>query len=295
MHPAIWNRSGSGGWLTLLCLTGLAWNPSYARSYEALLTHLYDTHREALRAKFSPEYNSLCSQYAIDSSDTLNQRTLLMPMLIHKLMTTSNALDGARGGILETVYFWHWNSPNPRHRILRLPDSTKLTKLPPPKGFGKYKSSADIDRLPAIFLKDMVADSPGYSHPSYGDFYTFGWCSEREMSFSLLAATMGYKFKIKQFDIHVWSELLVDLKTNDGSRRQMVLAFDNTFDTFEGYPLRGPIKTWEQDIGSGKQIKLYNSVPRTPRQIAALGQLDISEMATHRIEEATTRWLASTD
>ena len=66
------------------------------------------------------------------------------------------------------------------------------------EGYKKYKSAADADRRPYLYLKDLVSKKNKYYHPECSGFYTFGWCSEREMAFNCLLAIMGYKCKIKQ-------------------------------------------------------------------------------------------------
>ncbi|MBN1348103.1 hypothetical protein JXJ21_01705 [candidate division KSB1 bacterium] len=131
---------------------------------------------------------------------------------MHDLFTGISAQNYVSGGILQIPYFWHWIDPNPRHEIVFSENSTKLIKLKPPDEFSKYKSYADIDRTPCLYLSDLLSDEPKYYHEQCSEFYTFGWCSEREMAFNTLVELFGYKSKIKQEEIHTWTAVLTKFK-----------------------------------------------------------------------------------
>ena len=148
----------------------------------------------------------------------------------HQLPTGSGAADGARGGYLGIPYFWHWIEPNPRHEIIILPDSVLLSTLSPPASYERYQSFADIDRLPALYLGDLVSEVPKYSHPICGAFFSFGWCSEREMAYVVLMRALGYPGKVKQSGIHTRSALWCSFRHVEGHTVILEAHVDNTFD-----------------------------------------------------------------
>ena len=181
--------------------------------------------------------------------------------------------------------------PNPRHFLLHLPDSAKLIAMKPPRGFEKYKSFADIDRLPSLYLADAVAPQPAYFHPLCGEMYTFGWCSEREMAFNTLLSLLGYDCKIKQQGIHVWTEMLLKPTASDTSRTLRVLSFDNTFNKVGFRKLREAYQAWKGDVGNGAQVKWYNSVAHSTMQLNAVKSIEVKDPARQRIEQEILLWL----
>lgn len=254
------------------------------------LDTLYARRGQGPATPLEPRYRALCRSLGIPSGSEANRRALQPLLFRHALLTTTDAVDCRHGGILWTTYLWHWTSPNPRHGLRRLPDSTLLAKLPPPPGYGRYKTWADVDRLPSLYLGDLAAEKEGYWHPRCGEVLTFGWCSEREMAASLLWAAGGYRVKIKQEGIHVWSEVLLDLAGPDGRARPSVIALDHTFDTVEGRPLRGTPEAWASDFGSGAQVAWYNRMARSPEEIRKVEAITVSRGASLRIYTQVDAW-----
>ncbi len=237
------------------------------------------------------EYLAFCTDRWINFADTSNMRSYYFIQFVHELMTGSSATDCAVGGILRIPYFWHWVNPNPRYSIVRLPDSISLADVDPPAQAGQYKSLADIDRTPVIYLSDLVTVQPGYSHPGCGDFHTFGWCSEREMAFCTLMKTLGYRCKTTQSGIHTWSEVLLTFMDFDSNKVCLQCQVDNTFNMI-GWKLvpDSALADWEQEVGDRTQIEWYNRVIRSDSELQSVRDIVVSDSAAFRIRRAIARY-----
>jgi hypothetical protein len=265
---------------------------AYSVSVPEFFNQLYIQNQKAINSVFSGLYGQLCAQIDVDPHNADNRKAVTAILFYHQLLTTTDAVDCTKGGILKTVYFWHWTDPNPRHSIRRLPDSALLVRLSPAEGYKKYRSFADMDRLPDLYLSDLFTENPNYTHPDCGAFYTFGWCSEREMAFCSLLSAMKITGKIKQEGIHVWSEVLLELSD---SRKQMqfcAITADNTFNSVNSYELKSSIDAWKKDFGSGAQVAYYNKVAKSAEQQASIQKLDISASVERRIKIAVAGWLS---
>ena len=219
---------------------------------------------------------------------------ILTNFFYNNLFTSDNASDCTAGGILNIPYFWHWVEPNPRHQIIFKPDSKLLKLVGPPNGFEKYKSYADVDRLPRLYLSDLVSESPKFCHPSCGCFFTFGWCSEREMAFTLLMTTLGYECKVKQVGIHVWSEIYLRLvgKNRKNKKDNRVIAkIDNTMNSVVFLNAETDYAKWKKDFGNGTHVKWYNSNAHSATEISAVKSIQISKSAEKRIENLVNEWI----
>lgn len=266
-----------------------------ASSYKQMLQDVYSKNRPGIKGALGQSYFSLCKINNLNPDDSVIERNILFPMFVHKLLTTSSAFDCASGGVLKTVYFWHWKTPNPRHSIIHLPDSIRLTGVRPPSGFSKYKSFADIDRFPIQYLSDLVTENASYLHPDCGAFYTFGWCSEREMSFGVLLGLYDFKYKIKQSGIHVWTDVLASVSQNSGVEINLILSFDNTFDSFKWDLLRISEDRWRKDIGVGSQIVTYNRIAKSKAQMNGVESILISGSVVDRIDRSVVEWAKSSN
>ena len=249
---------------------------------DTLFIELYSNYRETSRSEFA----RFCNKFGIDSSNIDIQKSYYEVNFYHDLLTGNGATNCIKGGFLEIPYFWHWINPNPRHKILMLPDSIPLSSVNPPAEFARYKSHADIDRVPSIFLADLVTDRPRYYHRDCGAFYTFGWCSEREMSFCFILSGNDYRCKIKQEGIHTWSEVLIPFSNNNGEERMIVAMVDNTFNMIEYSLLDENISQdkWLEEYGSGSDIEWYNQVFRSEDQKKKINGLKISEEVKSKIK-----------
>lgn len=277
-----------------LCLPALPGRGAEGVPISAFLDTAFVNNRPGIETRLAPRYASLCRALGVPDTAALNRDALMPLLFLHALLTTRDAVDCRTGGILATTYLWHWVSPNPRHALRRLPDSALLTRLPPPPGYGKYKSWADVDRLPALYLGDLFGYPARYWHPACGEIRTFGWCSEREMAFGALMASRGIRFKIKQEGIHVWTEVLLDLRRKDGKARPSVVALDHTFDTVEGWPLKGAAAAWARDFGDGAQVGWYNQVAHSREQVRKVQALVVEPGAGIRIHERIRSWQKNT-
>jgi hypothetical protein len=169
---------------------------------------------------------------------------------------------------------------------MHIPESVKLKSVNPPREFGRYKTYADIDRVPSLFLSDLVTDKPKYYREDCGYFHTFGWCSEREMAYTALLKCLGYKGKIKQSGIHTWSESIARFIKDDSTNSYMIAKVDNTFNTISWKSIDSTriISEWLTDYGSGSQIEWYNKVAKSIEQQNKLQLITPSRSAIGRID-----------
>ncbi len=278
------------GIVFLMLITSAVAEASIPDFFNELFTAV-QTEYSAFRAA---EFAEFCAENQLAAADPVNQETFFRVNFLHDLLTTSGAADCARGGFLRIPYFWHWIQPNPRHLITSLPEAKLLTAVKPPAPYERYASFADIDRVPALYLGDLVAEAPGYSHPHCGSFFSFGWCSEREMAFTALVVAWGYAGKIWQSGIHTYSVVCGEFKKTDGSAVVLAADVDNTFASISWHRIPGtmPQDQWLTDIGAGAQIAWYNRQARSPGQITALQETPVGAEARARISRLVRQALA---
>jgi len=262
----------------LLATTATAGLPSFFDQLYAEYSAEYAEHTD-------DSYVALCAELGLDSADTANRQIFGEVSFLHDLITGAAAENCRRRGILQIPYFWHWVDPNPRHSIVSLPDSVPLVRVPPPSGFERYQSHADVDRVPALFFSNLVTDEPRYAHEDCGQFFTFGWCSEREMAFVSLMGCLGYQGKVCQSGIHSWSELWCEFAESEGKSVGVIARADNTFDSLEWLPAPSGIsmEEWLADTGQGADAGWYNRTARSERQRRALEEIEVSDIAAERI------------
>jgi len=272
----------------VLATTAVAGLPSFFDELYAEYSAEYAEHTNG-------DYLALCSELGLDSASAANQRLFGEVSFLHDLITGVAAENCRSGGMLRIPYFWHWVEPNPRHSIVSLPDSVSLVDVPSPSGYERYKSAADLDRVPELFFSDLVTDEPRYAHESCGQFFTFGWCSEREMAFVSMMGCLGYEGKVCQSGIHSWSELWCEFAANHGRSVRVIARVDNTFDSLEWFPvpLGISLDEWLADVGQGADVDWYNSTARSERQRRALDEIEVSEIAAARIRALVSEALMS--
>jgi hypothetical protein len=259
-----------------------------AKSSPALLVFVDDLFSGML-PQYEPyrsvQLGRFCDEFNLDCDDSV-KRSFLRIYFLHDLLTGNGASNCVSGGFLRIPYFWHWVTPNPRHSIMLLPDSLRLSSLPPPERFAKYRTYADIDRPPSMFLADLLSVHPKYYHPDCGAFYTFGWCSEREMAFSALTKVLGYDCKIVQRGIHTWSEVWFSCVSRDSSTANILIRVDNTFDliSWKRAPLEVSQVSWRSDVGRGSTIGWYNRTAAAEQELRAIRELSIERNVADRIE-----------
>lgn len=276
-----------GGCLLICILLSFAATPPTGadQSVPEFFRQLFADIRSDYASVRASEYAHFCASQGLDQSSAVNEETYLRIRFFHDLLTCTNARDCTRGGILEIPYFWHWIDPNPRHSILLLPDSLLLSDLPPPQPYEQYQTYADVDRVPALYLGDLVSSTPKYAHPACGSFFTFGWCSEREMSFVAMTSLLGHVGKIRQSGIHTYSELWCEFESSTGNVLVLSARVDNTFDSVQWQSLLPGTSqdSWLRDVGAGTQITWYNRKARSQSQSDALRTTKVTSEARERI------------
>jgi hypothetical protein len=175
---------------------------------------------------------------------------------------------------------------------MKLPDKTILTELEPPNGFSRYKTFADVDRVPSLFLADLVSENPNYLHTNCGEFYTFGWCSEREMAFCLILSLAGFQGKIRQEGIHVWSSFWITFINDEGKDLSLVANVDNTFDILT-WSITPEIKKekWIKEHKGNQSLKWYNGRARSKDEINSVEQIKVGNRAMKRIDKQVSDYL----
>jgi len=251
---------------------------------------LYEENKARIKPVLLPIAANGLKKTGLNAASLKDEDKILRIMFFHLLFTSTNAVDCTDGGILNIPYFWHWVNPNPRHALIYLPTSKPLIKTKAPEAFSKYHSYADVDRTPSLYMSNLVTDSPLFSHPKCGRFFTFGWCSEREMAFSNLLSLYGYKVKIKQEGIHVWSEVLVDIQ-EEKEIKKIILTVDNTFNVIDFRMLKASETEWLQDLGTGAQVLWYNRKALSPDERQKVKSISVSTEAVARISGLVNEWL----
>lgn len=175
---------------------------------------MYYQYRNEIEKEYKEEYKKFTTKNRIQHNNTKNKEIFYKLFFYHKLFTTNQAIDCAKSGILEIPYFWI----SDRHRI----EYTKKSQL--------------RERIPKNFLEDLVSDTPTFSHPDCGKFYTFGWCSEREMSYTAILKNIGFTCKIKAAGAHCWTTVSVKMLNHNNIEKEYTIKIDNTFETFYTIP-----------------------------------------------------------
>jgi hypothetical protein len=189
----------------------------------------------------------------------------------HLLLTSRGARDANTYGALQLPYFWNYGEENTRDSIYSTEQNKPLRKLPPPKGFEKYQSYASVDRTPVLFWTDAAFDHAKYQYMGT-KFYSFGWCSEREMAFKAWLNLQGIKSTICFSGIHVWNEVeLPELP-------DYYIKADNTFNEFTLLPKKDMPKRDAND----KYLNWYNL---QGAGVTVKNQLRLLTVSTHRAKE----------
>jgi hypothetical protein len=184
--------------------------------------------------------------YKLSGDDSLDMIVKKLAYM-HMLLTCHYSVDGDTSGGFGIPYFWNYTDHNPREHIVNLKKGKPLNQL----------GIATQDRTPLIFWGDYMTDEPQYSYEHISAFYSFGWCSEREMAFKAWLGVAGISSKIGIKADHVWAE--VELPGMPG----YFLYIDNTFNRFEVWPesKRPPLEVgnkyidWYNQQGSDKTIR----------------------------------------
>ncbi len=248
---------------------------------------LFENHFQEYSRKYHEAFEQASVQNDISINDSNNLKQYFRIHFFHRLFTCGEAVTGSNTGILKIPYFWHWVDPNPRNEILCVQQNKKLKDLAPPSGFKKYRSFADIDRTPDIFYSDLVSDRPHYYHSVCDSFFTFGWCSEREMAFTLLMENFGLRCKTIAEGNHSWSEIFVIFKNDKGEGTPFEISIDNTFDHiyFKRLNPGTSQSQWMTQKVNRHLPEWYNTVAHSQIQAAKVSNIYVKGIASERIEQ----------
>jgi hypothetical protein len=160
--------------------------------------------------------------YKLTGNDTLDRMVTKLAYM-HLLLTCYYSVDGDTSGGFGIPYFWNYTNHNPREKIVNIHKGKTLREIPA----SANAIMATQDRTPLIFWGDFMSEDPQYSYEHISAFYSFGWCSEREMAYKAWLGVAGIKSTIGIKADHVWTE--VDPPGQSG----YFLFIDNTFNRFE--------------------------------------------------------------
>lgn len=183
--------------------------------------------------------------------------------VLHSLLSSETAKTGSVNPVWGIPYFWHYTNPNPRHSIILFSTGQKLNDVKSPAGFGKYPNLAQVDRSPELFWSDFASEKPRYRYKGLADFYTFGWCSEREMAFKSIANILGFNCTIVISGNHVLS--VVEIEKGSGKW----IRADHTFNAF--YRCNKP------PVPTSTLGKWYNSKASSKKVLAKVKSIRISK------------------
>ena len=253
---------------------------------------LYNRYSASYNRKIDSSYVKLCEELGLEKHNNQNKKQYSQIMFFHDLFTGQYCINFSSGGVFKIPYVFHWTTPNPRHEIISLKDNVKLSSVSPPKEFKQYKTFADIDRIPSLYIGDLFSGEPKYYHPKCGRFYSFGWCSEREMAYNALLSLLGYTCKIKQKGIHTWSEVWLTFYKSDGNSCKIIAVVDNSVDIVEYEKVRDGLTKykWLKDYGEGTQIVWYNRMARSEIQLKKLQNIRIKGKQIKWIEKSVRDW-----
>ncbi len=243
-------------------------------------------------AKIDTTYNSFCENYDLIKNQ-INAKKFYTLKILNEFFTSKTSSDGSIGKILLIPYFWHWVNPNPRHEITLTKTNQKLNAILPPLEFKRYKSYADIDRTPFLFLSELFDEEPKYKHELLEkSFTTFGWCSEREMAFVALIEILGFKAKVITNNGHTWTETLVDFSNNHQKNTKIKIKIDNTYHKFEWSMINDTqAKNWGEEKESTAMALWYNQKSHDKNEHQKIKQYLISKKVIQKIENIFVDYL----
>lgn len=254
-------------------------------SIPAFFEAVVSEHLKELLIIDSSLFNQFCISNDLDRENPKNTEHFYTISFLHKFFTSQNATDGSRGDIVNIPYYWHWVNPNPRYDIFVNKSNLKLSDVKPPKEFSKYRSFADIDRTPYLFLSELFLEKPKYYSSLSDTFSTFGWCSEREMAFVCLLDILGYKGKVIAENNHSWSEFIIPMIDNKKETKEFKVTVDNTFDQMDWNKISpGDIVKWDRYLGTSKLATWYNIKAHSEKEKEQISRFPVSNAAIKRIE-----------
>jgi len=256
------------------------------------LDRLIANHFDDFEKIHTKSYKSNLGTHALSKDNEENFHSYIYLKVLHDLFTSQGASNCALGEIWNIPYMWHWVEPNPRHEIELLSTGKLLSDTETPKGYGRYKSFADLDRAPSIYLGDFFSTTGKFKANGCSSFSGFGWCSEREMSFVALLQIKGYEAKVKSQNGHSWTEAIVPLKNHKGKEQLFKFTIDNTFDkfSFERFS-KNKLLDWKQDLGDSKTKKWYNEKAFSKAEQSAVRNIVVKKAVSRHLEKQVVKYL----
>lgn len=240
----------------------------------------------------STEFITFCTENNLLKSDSLNYKNYYTLKVLHNLFTCNSASNCSKGKILSIPYLWHWITPNPRHQIYSTKTNLLLKQTKAPNEFAKYNSYADIDRTPYLFLSDLLQIEAKYYSEDCDTFFSFGWCSEREMAFTSLCELLGTTSKVVASGNHSWTECIVGMKTNNSNLNYYVVRIDNTFDNIEWNSIsEDEITKWKKEQGKSALAIWYNQKAHSATELKKIEEYIVPSISMQRIESSLLKWL----
>ncbi len=255
-------------------------------------SELCKNHQRDFYLTDSTGFNAFCSDENVNPSDSSNISKYFTIKILHSIFTSHSASNCSRGDVTNIPYQWHWIEPNPRYNIYFASGRKLLKETKPPKEFSKYRSFADIDRTPYLFISDFVSQNLKYYSATCDTFSTFGWCSEREMAFIALLKLLGYEGKVIAEGNHSWSELSISFKLNTGHFQHFKVIVDNTFNRLNLEIMSEEDSVnWKTNIGSSNLAGWYNQKANSKVELDNIKTHLVSAKAMARIESEIVMYL----
>lgn len=263
-----------------------------SKNIPVFFNEVTNNHLENFKKLHQSDYEVFCSENDINAKDTNNINVYFKLRILNDLLSSENASNYSTGKILKIPYMWHWINPNPRHAITLKEKNTTLNTIKPSADFKNYKSFADIDRTPFLYLSELFLETEKYTSTSCENFATFGWCSEREMAFNCLLDALKYTSKVHTEGNHCWTEVLQEFTTTTNSKKSFVIKIDNTFHEFLLNEITTKnIANWKTNVGNSAQAKWYNTTAHSQKEMNKLLAFNPSKKAMIRIENAFINYL----
>ncbi len=252
-------------------------NHKYKSSiFEAYLVELTTVHQKSFEKIYADEYITFCMEHNLIEEHISNKKKYFQLKILHDLFSSSSAKNNSIGSILPIPYMWHWCNPNPRHTIQFMESNTYLVNQKPSQEFGNYKTFADIDRTPYLYLSDLMSENIKYKNETHPEILTFGWCSEREMAFNSILKILGYQAKIFTKDNHCWTETLTHFMDKNNQKVILNTQIDNTFHQFNIKKINLiQQKKWPTDFGNLSMGKWYNKKANDSNEVEKIKKIKL--------------------
>lgn len=261
-------------------------------TFPAFFKSIISTFSQDFYKKDSMSYIDFCNDNNLLPTDNYNFQSYYTFQILRMLFTCRSDSDCSKGQILDIPYFWHWIDPNPRFNIRFTSNGQLLKDTKPPAEFSSYRSFAEIDRTPSLFLSDLVSDSSKYYTINCDTFSTFGWCSEREMAFVALMSLLNFEGYVEYMGNHTCSVFLLPMKNISDSISYMRVTVDNTFDQLHFQPLNtNDLNEFKSELPYLKTTNWYNKMAHSKTELSRINSYFVSEKAQQRINSKISKYL----